>query len=117
MTIEVCERAVRLGHYAGMLGWTEYEVAYSAHVPMTDTIADLAMVVDAEEHRRRMLSNASAIGDDPHATVVAADRADRQTAAMALPPLTQHRGCARSRSGEVLWDGPEQPTRRGNSRD
>lgn len=69
MTIEVRERTERLGRYVGTLGWTEFELAYSAHVPMTDTAADLAMVVDAEEHQRRMLAEAGAIGDDREAFI------------------------------------------------
>lgn len=67
MAIEIGERAQRLGRYASMLGWTDYEVAYSAHMPMTDTVADLAMLIDAEEHLRRIAANAKTIGDDREA--------------------------------------------------
>ncbi|MCT7371917.1 hypothetical protein [Mycolicibacterium llatzerense] len=61
------DRAERLIHYAAVLGWTEYQTAYSVQIPMTHTIADIAAVIDTAEHQRRVRADAGAIGDDREA--------------------------------------------------
>ncbi len=60
---DLSARRERVTRAAQRLAWSNFEVGVAISVPIVDTRADVALVLDAEEHRRRLAACTPAVPD------------------------------------------------------